>query len=137
MAKPLPFIKESEIKISAIRSQGPGGQHVNKTSSAIHLRFDVLSSSLPAGAKKRLLANPLASTTQEGVLVMKTQSSRSQEMNRLEAYSKLHALIEQALIEPKIRVKTKPTRGSKERRLESKKKEGLKKASRASVRQLA
>jgi len=137
MAKHLSFIKESEIKISAIKAQGPGGQHVNKTSSAIHLRFDVLKSSLPLGAKKRLLNHPMASITQEGILIMKSQGSRSQEMNKLEAYSKLHALIEQALIEPKIRVKTKPTRGSKERRLESKKKEGLKKASRASVRQLA
>jgi len=137
MVKTLSLIKESEIKISAIKSQGPGGQHVNKTSSAIHLRFDVRGSSLPLGVKNRLLANPMASITQEGVLIMKTQSFRSQEMNRLEALTKLHALIEQALIEPKIRLKTKPTRASKQRRLESKKKEGLKKASRASVRQLA
>jgi ribosome-associated protein len=137
MFNALSLIKESEIKISAIKSQGPGGQHVNKTSSAIHLRFDVMGSSLPLAVKKRLLANPMASITQEGVLIMKTQRFRSQEMNRLEALTKLHAWIELALIEPKIRLKTKPTRGSKERRLESKKKEGLKKASRAIVRQLA
>jgi len=96
-----------------------------------------MGSSLPLAVKKRLLANPMASITQEGVLIMKTQRFRSQEMNRLEALTKLHAWIELALIEPKIRLKTKPTRGSKERRLESKKKEGLKKASRAIVRQLA
>ncbi len=118
---PLPLrIDESEVEITAIRAQGAGGQNVNKVSSAIHLRFDIPASSLPDGVKERLLALRDSRITQEGVLVLKAQSHRTQEMNRLDAFSRLHELVQSVATPPRPRKATKPTYGSRQRRLEGK-----------------
>ena len=113
-------IPDREIEISAVRSAGAGGQNVNKVSSAVHLRFDVARSSLPAWLKARLLGLRDQRLTGEGVLVIKAQQHRSQDMNRAEALARLHALVEAAAHVPKARKATRPTRASRERRLESK-----------------
>ena len=113
-------IPESEIEITAVRSQGAGGQKVNKTSSAIHLRFDVRASTLPPEIKERLIASHDRRITEDGVVVIKAQQHRSQDMNRAEALRRLHDLVRAAGIVRKTRRPTRPTRGSKERRLESK-----------------
>jgi ribosome-associated protein len=113
-------IPESELEISAVRSAGAGGQNVNKVSSAIHLRFDVGASSLPGWLKARLLALQDSRLTRDGVLVLKAQQHRSQEMNREEALLRLHALVESAAHVPKPRKATRPSRASKRKRLDSK-----------------
>jgi ribosome-associated protein len=113
-------VREEEVEFTAMRAQGPGGQNVNKVSSAVHLRFDIRASSLPEPVKERLLALPGRRVTKEGVLVLKAQSARSQEQNRELALQRLEQIIEDVWTVPEIRRPTRPTYGSKQRRLEGK-----------------
>ena len=119
-AAPFIAIDEAEVDISAIRAQGAGGQNVNKVSSAIHLRFDIPASSLPEDVKERLLALRDKRITAEGVLVIKAQSHRTQDLNRLDAYARLQDIVQSVALPPKPRRATRPTRASKERRLQAK-----------------
>ncbi len=123
-------LKESEVTLRAIRAQGSGGQHVNKVSSAIHLRFDISASSLSEPLKKRLLALKDSRISKEGVLVMKVQDTRSQDMNRILAWARLSDLIQACAKVPKTRRATRPKRSSIEQRLEDKKKRSKLKSSR-------
>jgi ribosome-associated protein len=113
-------IPEHEIEMSAVRSQGAGGQNVNKVASAIHLRFDIPASSLPERYKARLLKLNDQRITKDGVIVIKSQEHRTQEQNREEALKRLRDLIQSAMIIPKPRKPSKPTRSSQQKRLESK-----------------
>ena len=126
-------IPETEVEISAVRSSGAGGQNVNKVSSAIHLRFDVAASSLPEAVKARLLALKDQRITREGVIVIKSQQHRSQEMNRDDALQRLNQLVNRVAVPPKTRRPTRPSRAAKKRRLEGKILRGRVKALRGKV----
>jgi len=126
-------IPAREIEINAIRAQGAGGQNVNKVSSAIHLRFDIGASSLPDLYKERLLRLHDQRITKEGVVVIKAQQHRSQEMNREEALERLQELIRSVAVTRKKRKPTKPTRSSQKKRLDRKTRRGAVKLTRAKV----
>lgn len=126
-------LDENEIEISAIRAQGSGGQKVNKVSAAIHLRFDISASSLPAFYKEKLLARKDKRISKEGIVVIKSQQHRSQEQNREEALERVVELIKSVAVTQKKRVPTKPTKGAVTRRLASKKKHAGKKKLRKKV----
>ncbi|HCP7715811.1 TPA: aminoacyl-tRNA hydrolase [Escherichia coli] len=127
-------IPDGELEITAIRAQGAGGQHVNKTSTAIHLRFDIRASSLPEYYKERLLAASHHLISSDGVIVIKAQEYRSQELNREAALARLVAMIKELTTEKKARRPTRPTHASKERRLASKAQKSSVKAMRGKVR---
>ncbi len=127
-------IADEEIEIKAIRSQGAGGQNVNKVSTAIHLRFDINASSLPEFYKERLLALSDHRITKEGVVNIKSQESRSQEANREEALERLKVLVQSVAVPEKKRRPTKPTKSSQKKRMDSKTKRGKIKAMRGKVK---
>ena len=126
-------LDETEVEITAIRAQGSGGQKVNKVSAAIHLRFDISASLLPDFYKERLLSLKDKRITKDGIVVIKSQQHRSQEQNRDEALERLVELIKSVTVSQKKRVPTKPTKGSVNRRLNSKKKQASKKRLRGKV----
>ena len=127
------IIPDNEIEITAVRSSGPGGQNVNKVSSAIHLRFDIQKSSLPKIYKLRLLKLKDKRVTKDGIIIIKVQQERSQRQNREIAVERLKKLIKKVLITRKKRIPTKPTKSSQEKRLDSKTKHSQKKRLRGKV----
>ena len=120
MKVPLFPVREDEMTFSAIRAQGAGGQNVNKVSNAVHLRNSIPASSLPDDVKARLLALGDQRITDDGVVVIKAQASRSLEQNRVDAIGRLQALVDKVSVLPKARKATRPTRGSQLRRLDGK-----------------
>lgn len=126
-------IDPGEVEFNAIRAQGPGGQNVNKVSSAVHLRFDIANSSLPEHIKERLLALRDQRITKDGVVVLKAQQSRSQEANKEEALRRLQELVDGVAVLPAVRRATRPTRSSQRKRLDGKTKDGERKQLRGKI----
>lgn len=133
MPDPLYPVREEEVEFSAIRAQGAGGQNVNKVSNAVHLRFDIARSSLPDAIKERLLALSDQRITADGVVVIKAQTSRSLEFNKMDAVARLQALVDSVAVLPKRRKATKPTYSAQRKRLETKATRGDVKKQRARV----
>ncbi|MDH4394613.1 MAG: alternative ribosome rescue aminoacyl-tRNA hydrolase ArfB [Limnobacter sp.] len=129
-----PVVSESEVEFVAIRAQGAGGQNVNKVSSAVHLRFDVRASSLPPEIQAQLLALNDRRLNKDGVIVIKAQTSRSQDQNRTDAMERLNALVAAVSKPIVVRKPTRPSLGAKRRRLESKTLRGQVKALRGPVK---
>ena len=126
-------IDPKEVEFNAVRAQGPGGQNVNKVSNAVHLRFDIVNSSLPEHIKERLLALRDQRITKDGVVVLKAQQSRSQEANKEEALRRLQVLVDGVAVLPTVRRATRPTRSSQRKRLDGKAKDGERKQLRGKV----
>jgi ribosome-associated protein len=134
MKAPKLQVDEREVEFNAIRAQGSGGQNVNKVSSAVHLRFDIHASSLPEDVRERLLSRRDARITDQGVVVIKAQQFRTQLQNRADALERLNALVNSMAVPPKARRATRPSYGSKMRRLEGKSQRSDTKALRGPVR---
>lgn len=126
-------LNDNDVDISAMRAQGAGGQNVNKVSSAIHLRFDILSSSLSDAQKQRLLDTKDNRITKEGVLIIKAQQFRTQERNKIDAFERLQGFIIKATHVNKTRKPTKPSRNAKRKRVDQKTQRGKTKALRGKV----
>lgn len=126
-------LAETELEFSAIRASGPGGQHVNKVSTAVQLKFDIQASSLAASVKSRLLSLSDRRISKDGIIVVKAQRFRSQDKNKLDAIARLEVLVNKAATPPKKRLATKPSRSAKERRLKNKKHLSDKKTNRGST----